>query len=438
LNDSDRILVQADGVVRQVSAAFSCAVGVLLFWRSLDHGLVSDHLPKPPAEKREVPPTPRTNTSLFELARLFLKLGTIAFGGPPAHIAMMEDEVVSRHGWLTREQFLDFLGAANLIPGPTSTEMAIYVGRVQAGWLGLVVSGSCFILPSAVFVTALAWAYVKFGSLPQVTGVLYGIKPVVIALIVQAVFKLARSAVKSAWLAAVGTAAALAFALGLNELAVLALGGVLGGVAYWARAEKKGESFSVTALWTGGAATTGSALGVPFGLGSLFLVFLKIGAILFGGGYVLIALIRSNLVARLGWITERQLLDAIAMGQVTPGPLSTTATFIGYLLAGTPGALTATVAIFLPAFVLVAISGPLVPRLRRSPAAAAFLDGLNVAALALIAVVAWQLFRAAVVDWTTLVLAGLSLLLLMRYRINSTWLVLGGGAIGATKMWLHF
>jgi len=396
---------------------------------------VSNHLPKPAATE-ESSPTPRAgHTSLLELARLFLKLGTVAFGGPPAHIAMMEDEVVSRRGWLTREQFLDFLGAANLIPGPTSTELAIYIGRVQAGWLGLVVAGGCFILPSAVFVTVLAGAYVKFGSLPQVTGVLYGIKPVVIALIVQAVFKLAKSAVKSMWLAGVGTAAALAFALGLNELAVLALGGVLGGAAYWVRAGKKGEYG--TALWSGGAAA-GSALAVPFSLGSLFLVFLKIGAFLFGGGYVLIALIRSNLVARLGWITERQLLDAIAMGQVTPGPLSTTATFIGYLLAGVPGALTATVGIFLPAFVLVAVSGPLIPRLRQSVSAAAFLDGLNAAALALIAVVAWQLFRAAVVDWTTLALAGLSLLLLMRYRVNSTWLVLGGAAVGAAKVWLHF
>ena len=381
-------------------------------------------------------PTSAQRTSLLELAGFFLKLGAIAFGGPPAHIAMMEDEVVSRRGWLTREQFLDFLGASNLIPGPTSTEMAIHVGWSRAGWPGLVVAGVSFILPASLMVTALAWAYVRFGSLPQVTGMLYGVKPIVIALIVQAVFKLGKVAVKSAELAAVGALALLATALGADQLAVLAGGGVLTGLTHWSRSGK--QTSSGAALLAGGA---GMAAGVgvvaPFGLVALFLVFLKIGAILFGGGYVLVALIRSNLVSRLGWISERQLLDAIAMGQVTPGPLSTTATFIGYLLGGFPGAAIATVAIFLPAFFFVAISGPLVPRLRRSPLAGVVLDGVNVAALALIAVVAWQLFRLAVVDWTTLVLAGLSFLLLIRYRVNSVWLVLGGAVIGAGATWLH-
>jgi len=378
-------------------------------------------------------------TSLLELTRLFLKLGGIAFGGPPAHIAMMEDEVVSRRGWLTREQFLDFLGATNLIPGPNSTEMAIHVGRVRAGWLGLLTAGASFILPSAVMVTALAWAYVRFGPLPQVSGVLYGVKPIVIALIVQAVFKLARSAVKSTWLAVVAALAVLSTALGADQLAVLAGGGALTGLS-WLRSGRQRSSAS-SVLVIGGTGLTGVAAGsgvvVPVGLTALFLVFLKIGAILFGGGYVLVALIRSNLVARLGWISERQLLDAIAMGQVTPGPLSTTATFIGYLLAGVPGAVLATVAIFLPAFFFVAISGPLVPRLRQSPLAGAVLDGVNVAALALIAVAMWQLFRAALVDWTTLAIAGLSFFLLIRYRVNSVWLVLAGAAIGAATSWFH-
>lgn len=378
-------------------------------------------------------------TSLAELSRLFLKLGMVAFGGPPAHIAMMEDEVVSRRQWLTREQFLDFLGATNLIPGPNSTEMAIHVGRVRAGLPGLLVAGASFILPSAVMVTALAWAYVRFGSLPEVTGVMYGVKPIVIALIVQAVFKLAKTAVKSTWLAAVGALAALATALGVDQLAVLAGGGLLTGIIYWLRSGKR--SSSVATFLAGGTTLTGigagSIVAAPFSLTALFLVFLKIGAILFGGGYVLIALIRSNLVAHLGWISERQLLDAIAMGQVTPGPLSTTATFIGFLLAGVPGAAIATIAIFFPAFFFVAISGPLVPRLRHSPLAGAVLDGVNVAALALITVVTWQLFRAAVVDWATLVLAGLSFFLLLRYRINSVWLVLGGAAVGVAATWLH-
>ncbi len=372
-------------------------------------------------------------TSLLELARLYLKLGAVAFGGPPAHIAMMEDEVVSRRGWLTREQFLDFLGATNLIPGPNSTEMAIHVGRLRAGWPGLLVAGGSFIAPAAVMVTALAWAYVRFGSLPQVSGVLYGVKPIVIALIVQAVIKLGKSAVKSTWLAFVGALAALATVLGVDQLAVLAGGGMLAALVYWLRSGKQ-SSPSAAAFITGGTGLTGivagSALLAPFSLTALFLVFLKIGSILFGGGYVLVALIRSNLVTHLGWISERQLLDAIAMGQVTPGPLSTTTTFIGYLLGGLPGAVIATVAVFLPAFFFVAISGPLVPHLRRSPLAGAVLDGVNVAALALIAAVTWPLFRSAVVDWTTLVLAGLSFLLLIRYRLNSVWLVLGGAMVG--------
>lgn len=378
------------------------------------------------------------HTSLIELARLFLKLGIVAFGGPPAHIAMMEDEVVSRRGWLTREQFLDFLGATNLIPGPNSTEMAIHVGRIRAGWLGLLVAGASFILPSAVMVTALAWAYVRFGSLPQVAGLLYGVKPIVIALIVQAVFKLAKTAVKSTWIAVVGVFAALGTVLGVDQVAVLAGGGLLTGLVYWLRS---GRRTSAKALFLSGSGFSAfaapSGIAASFSRTALFLVFLKIGAILFGGGYVLVALIRSNLVAGLGWISERQLLDAIAMGQVTPGPLSTTATFIGYLLAGVPGAVIATVAIFLPAFSFVAMSGPLVPRLRQSPVAGAVLDGVNVAALALIAVVSWQLFRAAVVDWTTLVLAGVSFFLLFRYRVNSVWLMLGGAAIGVGATWLH-
>jgi chromate transporter len=285
--------------------------------------------------------------------------------------------------------------------------------------------------------SALAWAYVRFGSLPQVTGVLYGVKPVVIALIVQAIFKLGKSALKSPWLVAVGALAVVAVALRVDEIAVLAAGGLLTGLVHWLRSGKKSNPSSAAVFLTAASTSAAAVAAVPFGIGALFLVFLKIGAILFGGGYVLVALLRSDLVARLGWITERQLLDAIAIGQVTPGPLSTTATFIGYVLGGFPGAAVATIAIFLPAFFFVAISGPLVPRLRRSPLAGAVLDGVNVAALALIAVVAWQLLRSAVVDWTTLALAVLSFFLLIRYRVNSVWLVLGGAIIGNGAAWLH-
>jgi len=372
-------------------------------------------------------------TSLLELAWLFLKIGTIAFGGPPAHIAMMEEELISRRHWLTREQFLDFLGAANLIPGPTSTEMAIYVGRIQAGWLGLVVAGGCFILPSSLMVAALAWAYVRFGSLPQIAGVLYGVKPVVIAVIVLAVVKLAKTAVKSVWLGILGILAIVAFALGTDELLVLAGAGLLAAITYWLRTERNKSRASPLGFLVAG---TTSAAGSAFSLGTLFLVFLKIGAILFGGGYVLVALIRANLVARLHWISEKQLLDAVAMGQVTPGPISTAATFIGYLLGGLPGAAVATVAMFLPAFFFVAVSGPVVPRLRQSPLAGAALDGVTVGALALIAVVAGQLARTAILDWITLLLAALSLFLLMKTRLNSVWLVAGGAAVGMIHVWL--
>lgn len=381
------------------------------------------------------------HTSLLELARLYLKLGVVAFGGPPVHIAMMEEEVVSRRGWLTREQFLDFLGATNLIPGPNSTEMAIHVGRLRAGWAGLLVAGSSFILPSAVMVIALAWIYVRYGSLPQAAGVLYGLKPVVIAVIVQAVVKLAQVAIRSTWLAILGGLAILATILRVDEFAVLACGGLLAAIGHWWHSRKIDQSSSAAGFLTGGAglvrASAIAVAGTPFSLSALFLVFLKIGSLLFGGGYVLVALIRTELVARLGWITEHQLLDAIAMGQITPGPLSTTATFIGYLLGGVPGAVVATIAMFLPAFFFVAVSGPLVPRLRRSAIAAAILDGVNVAALALIAVATWQLFRAAVVDWVTLVLCAASFLLLVRFRVSSVWLVLGGAILGAGAVWLR-
>ncbi len=376
--------------------------------------------------------------SLLELARLFLKLGSIAFGGPPAHIAMMDDEVVTRRGWLTREQFLDFLGATNLIPGPNSTEMAIHVGRTQAGFPGLIMAGSCFILPASILVTLLAWAYVRFGALPQVAGILYGLKPVVIALIVQAVMKLGATALKSAWIGVVGVLAGLAYALGTDEFLVLAGSGLLAALVHWLRSGRR-KSPAISAGLVGSAITIpGLTTAASFSLTSLGMAFLKIGSILFGGGYVLIPLLRSEFVARLHWISEKQLLDAIAMGQVTPGPLSTTATFIGYILGGLPGAVVATVAMFLPAFFFVAISGPLVPRLRHSPLAGAALDGVNVAALALMAVITWPLFRSAVVDWVTLAITAISLWLLLRVRMNSMWVVLGGAAVGVARTCLHF
>jgi chromate transporter len=367
---------------------------------------------------------PADRTPLRQLAWSFLKLGTTAFGGPAAHVAMMEDEVVRRRRWLTREEFLDFLGVTNLIPGPNSTEMAIHVGQARAGWPGLLVAGACFIVPATLIVGAIAWAYVRYGTLPAVNGLLYGVKPVVIAVVLQVLWGLGRSAVKSPGLAALGIAAVVATGLGVDELLVLAAAAVLGALP---RLERGSTAAGVGLAWmTGGSAPAA----VAFGLWPLFGVFLKIGAVLFGSGYVLLAFLRADLVERLHWITEQQLLDAVAVGQVTPGPLFTSATFVGYLLGGAPGAVVATAGIFLPAFVYVALSGVLLPRLRRSPAARAGLDGVIVGSLALMAVVTWQLGTAALVDPVTLVLAAASALLLFRVRVNATWLVAGGGLVG--------
>jgi chromate transporter len=371
--------------------------------------------------------------SLREVTWLFLKLGTIAFGGPAAHIAMMEDEVVRRRRWLTREQFLDYLGATNLIPGPNSTELAIHIGYTRAGWPGLVAAGVAFILPAAIIVTAIAFVYARYGSLPVVEGLLYGIKPVVLAVIAQAIWALGRTAIKSAALAAVAVLAVVATAAGIHELVVLACSGL--GVAvlvnFGSARTGIGTPMPGAVAWAStGATVLGAATVVPFGLWPLFLVFVKAGAVLFGSGYVLVAFIRADLVERLGWLTEAQLLDAIAVGQVTPGPVFTTATFVGYLLGGSAGALVATIGIFLPAFVFVALSGPLVPRLRSSPVAGAVLDGVNAASLALMFVVSFQIGRAAIVDFRTAALALASLIALVRWRVNSAWLILLGGVFG--------
>jgi chromate transporter len=374
------------------------------------------------------------------LARLFLKLGVIGFGGPAAHIAMFEDEIVRRRGWLTHKEFLDLLGATNLIPGPNSTEMAIHVGHKRAGFAGLVVAGACFILPAMLIVMACAWAYMRFGALPQAQGILYGVKPVIIAVILQALWRLGRTALKTPLLTCVGVvAAALSFA-GMNELLLLLVGGVVcltvhlfqngprsGPLVLSAAAASIRLPLTVGTVSAGAAST---ATATAFGVWPMFLFFLKVGSVLFGSGYVLLAFLRADLVERWHWLTESQLLDAVAVGQITPGPLFTTATFIGYVLGGAPAALVATVGIFVPAFVFVAISGPLVPRLRASPLAGSFLDGVVVASLALMAVVTWQLGRAAVMDIPTMALAVMSAILLLRFRVNSAWLVLGGAAIG--------
>ena len=374
------------------------------------------------------------STSLVELAGLFLKLGITAFGGPAAHIAMMENEVVHRRHWISREEFLDLLGATNLIPGPNSTEMAIHIGHRRAGWAGLLVAGSCFIFPAALIVGILSWAYVHFGRLPQAEGVLYGIKPVVLAIVLQAIWRLARSALKTRLLMMAGIAASVVSFLGANELVLLFSTGIFI-AAFKSMLSRKsaGASGLLPALWLGiptAGATTATGVATSFGLWPMFLIFAKVGSVLFGSGYVLLAFLRADLVDRLHWLTEGQLLDAIAIGQITPGPVFTTATFIGYILSGAPGALIATAGIFLPAFFFVAISGPLVPRLRRSQTAGAFLDGVNAASLALMAVVTAQLARTAFVDYGAIAIGIAAAAILFRYNLNTAWLVLGGTIAG--------
>lgn len=369
---------------------------------------------------------------LLDLARLFLRLGITAFGGPPAHIAMMRDEVVQRRGWLSEQEFLDLLGATNLIPGPNSTEMAIHIGHRRAGWRGLLVSGICFILPAMLIVLALAWGYMRYGATPQVSAILYGIKPVVIALIVQALWNLGRQAVKSIWLALVGAGVLAGYFAGLNEIALLLGGGLLTLlVANAGRLRGTAAHGWQVALGLGAPSAAATVIAsVPFSLPLLFVTFLKIGAVLYGSGYVLLAFLRADLVVRLGWLTDQQLLDAITIGQVTPGPVFTTATFIGYLLGGPSAAVLATLGIFLPSFVYVALSNPLIPRIRRSPLISGFLDGVNVASLGLMAAVTWQLGRASLIDLPTVLLALLAFAILLRTRLNSTWLIVAGALVG--------
>lgn len=367
--------------------------------------------------------------SLGEVIRLFLRLGFTAFGGPAAHIAMMHDEVVTRRRWMTEQHFLDLVGATNLIPGPNSTEMAIHIGYERAGWRGLLAAGLCFIMPAVLIVVALAWLYVEYGSTPQGDALMYGIKPVIIAIVVQALYKLLPSALKGPLLAAVGVGALAAYLLGVNELVVL-FGGALLVVAMQAvRRFPQGAALllPLVGLPRGLAQAAGDSL---ITLDRIFGVFLKVGALLYGSGYVLLAFLRNDLVLNYGWLTDQQLLDAVAIGQFTPGPVFTTATFIGYLLAGIPGALVATIGIFLPSFLFVALLARLMPYLRKSSWTAAFLDGVNVAALGLMAGVTWQLGRAALIDLPTVLLAIVAAVLLFRFKINSAWLVLAGGLIG--------
>jgi chromate transporter len=361
-----------------------------------------------------------------------LKLGITAFGGPAAHIAMMHDETVRRRKWLSEREFLDLVGATNLIPGPNSTEMAIHLGYLRAGWLGLIVGGLSFILPAMFMVMGLAWAYVQYGTTPQVAWLLYGVKPVVIAIIIQALWNLGQKAIKSRLLAVVGVVVLVAYFLGVNEIFLLFAGGLFTMmVTNLQRLRKKPVSFFLIPPFLAQQVLSLFPLAsVPFSMPLLFFTFLKIGAVLYGSGYVLLAFLRADFVVRLGWLTDKQILDAVAIGQVTPGPVFTAATFIGFILGGVPGALLATLGIFLPGFIFVAISNPLIPQIRNSPWANSLLDGVNVASLGLMAAVTWQLGRSSLLDPLTVLVGIISFVLLVRYKVNSTWLIFGGAMVG--------
>ncbi len=383
-----------------------------------------------------VVPPGSTTERLSELAALFLKLGTISFGGPAAHIALMEEEVVRKQQWVTRQQFLDMLGAANLIPGPTSTEMAINVGFVRARWPGLCVAGACFILPAALITGAFAWVYVRFGTMTKAVSVLGGIKAAVIAVIAIAIFRLGKAAVRNVGLGALGVLALAAFLLGLNPLVILLGGGVLGMVVRQAANFRAAGTALIAPLrrisWQSGGlavAVSGAMVARPsiWGIG---LFFLRVGAVIYGGGYVLLAFLEQGLVQEHAWLTRRQLLDAVAIGQFTPGPVFSTATFIGYILGGAPGAAVATLGIFLPSFFYVGLLAPVLFRLRKSAWMSAFLDAVNVCAIALMAAVTYRLGADALWGWPAWLIALAALGVLLRWKVNPAWVVLGGGVAG--------
>jgi chromate transporter len=373
---------------------------------------------------------------LRELAVVFTRLGLTAFGGPAAPIAMMDHEVVERRRWMTREELVDLLGAANLIPGPNSTELAIHIGHRRAGFAGLLVAGACFIVPAALVTTALAWAYVRFGSVPAVGAVFYGLKPAILAIVIAAVLRLSRTTLRGA-LAPIAIAAAVASLLGANEIAVLLAGGALGVARRWiarpAEVPKGLASIAIASVPSASAAAVGAASPTAT---SVLVYFLKIGSVLYGSGYVLLAFLRGGLVEQRHWLGDRQLLDAIAVGQLTPGPVFTTATFVGYLLGGGPGAVAATVGIFLPSFVFVAATHPLVPRMRASRAFAGFLDGVNAAAIGLMAAVVVEIGRGALVGWPAWAIAIVATAAAVGTKVNPTWLMGASAAVGllATRM----
>jgi chromate transporter len=365
---------------------------------------------------------------VIEVADLFLRLGLTAFGGPAAHISMFHDEVVVRRKWMDDQEFLDLLGMTNLIPGPNSTEMSIHIGLVKAGWIGLLLAGICFILPAMLIVMGLAWLYTQYGSLPKVQWIFYGMQPVVVVIIIKALVGLGRKAVKGPITAISGLAALALYLLQVNPLLILVFGGGFVLLAENARRIRKDRLLSLGLSLPQLTLLLTSA--VPYSNWVLFLTFLKIGAVLYGSGYVLLAFLHADFVVRLGWLTTQQLLDAITIGQVTPGPVFTTATFIGFILGGVPGALLGTLGIFLPSFILVAFSSLFIPRMRNSSIVSGLLDGVNVASLGLMAGVTVQLALSSLIDPITIGIAIIAVFLIFRFNINYIWVILGGALVG--------
>lgn len=382
------------------------------------------------ADRPEATTMANPGSELKALAKLFLGLGTIGFGGPAVHIALMEEEVVKKRRWMDEQQFLDLVGATNLIPGPNSTEMAMHIGHQRAGVKGLITAGCCFIFPAVVITALFAWLYQQYGQLPHVQPFIYGIKPAIIAVIVSLMVTLGRKAFKNIELAIIAFLAAVAVLGGVNEIYVLFTGGLVGILVYLIKKPNRtAKGFLPVVLL--------QVLTLQIELSNLkiFLSFLKIGSILYGSGYVLFAFLDAELVSK-GLLTKQQLVDAIAVGQFTPGPVFSSATFIGWLLGNAGGAVAATVGIFLPSFVFVAALNPLIPRLRRSKIMSAFLDTVNAVSIAIILSVAIELGTLTLLDWRTVTIAVLSFAVTFSLRkLNTAFIILGGAVLG---YFLHF
>ena len=367
---------------------------------------------------------------LKEIAAVFLKLGITAFGGPAAHVAMMDEEIVQKRKWLKKDKFLDLYGATNLLPGPNSTELAIHLGYERGGWQGLIIAGVSFILPAMLIVIAFALAYTRYGYLPEVSGILYGIKPVIIAVVLQALIRLGKSAVKDIYTGVIGTIVIVLSFLGFHELFLLAFSGIIIMLIKNMNKLSKSKMLTLLPILPIASVVNTDITKSYMGLSDLFFTFLKIGSVLYGSGYVLLAFLETIFIEKYGVLTSGQLLDAVSVGQFTPGPVFTTATFVGYMIQGLPGAILATIGIFLPSFLLVGLLNPLIPKLRSSSFIAALLDGINVASWGLMAVVSWKLGASALVDMPTIIIALVAYFILFKYKINSAWFVISGGIAG--------